>query len=736
LILRISLACFTTFFSSSASFAHEHEEAKEGEHSHPVVLERISVHAHSDERVSRDEVIKTERVTRRRIEQKSAQTLADALRGEPGIDALTSCANCGSKRLTVNGLRGEQTTVLIDGVPLHSTVSGFYGLDAIPTVGIEAIEISRGSGASLTAPEAIGGVVNVITKKATENSVRLDASGGWGDPSSLPRRLHTFSGVGTAVTADGRHGLVLAGQLSAQQRWDEDRNGVSESPDLENRSVFLKTNHAFGKATDLELRAGWMDLDIRGGTTNGTRLSSTVQGPFIDPPLFESWDTQRVYLDRQDRVTDTVGLKRAEAFARLSHRLTDDLQLVSTTAYARQRQDAVYFHGYDYANDDRIAYQQLKASGVAGDSHFWNFAVEAKLHSMRSRSVKLYDQDGLPKDDFRFLSKSVALQDVWRISDSVELSSALRADSLQVDFKSSSPAGGGKNEIDEWLLSPRAHLKWIHSPEWTSRFSYGRGYRPPLSFFESEHGLNEHGFVTQIDRVEKSHSFGYALNRVTGRVNATLSSHYTLVQNQAYADQDVSGGSPAVFRNSGETLGVWANDLVVNWIATRDLSVQAGYERFAYPDRYKELLPVAAIEQRVTLIADYHVGKWELISTLTWIGARNLTKYGYGDHYRTVAMEEDPDVPGDFRLVVADKKGQRAPAFATLDLYAGYEASKKMTAFFSVQNIFDYTQTGAGDSPLNWSTHNDDRDHFHLDNNHLWGPTRGRTFIAGVRIEL
>ncbi|NDG26389.1 MAG: Plug domain-containing protein, partial [Proteobacteria bacterium] len=75
-------------------------------------------------------VIPTLRLPKERIEQKNAPTLSEAVAGESGVDAQTSCATCGSKRVTVNGLRGEHTTILVDGVPLHSAVSSFYGVDA------------------------------------------------------------------------------------------------------------------------------------------------------------------------------------------------------------------------------------------------------------------------------------------------------------------------------------------------------------------------------------------------------------------------------------------------------------------------------------------------------------------------------------------------------------------------------------------------------------------------------
>ena len=67
---------------------------------------------------------------------------------------------------------------MIDGLPAHTILSGFYAVDAIATTGVERIEIARGAGASLTAPEAIGGVVNVVTFESLENGFDIDLGTG------------------------------------------------------------------------------------------------------------------------------------------------------------------------------------------------------------------------------------------------------------------------------------------------------------------------------------------------------------------------------------------------------------------------------------------------------------------------------------------------------------------------------------------------------------------------------
>src|SRR5690606_10358644 len=99
----------------------------------------------------------------KKFNEPQRQTLSDLVRDQIGVETQTYCANCGAKRLTINGLKGEHTSILIDGLPLHSAISSFYGVETVPVNGIQEINVMRGAGASLTNPEAIGGTLDIIT---------------------------------------------------------------------------------------------------------------------------------------------------------------------------------------------------------------------------------------------------------------------------------------------------------------------------------------------------------------------------------------------------------------------------------------------------------------------------------------------------------------------------------------------------------------------------------------------
>ncbi|HER19533.1 MAG TPA: TonB-dependent receptor, partial [Chromatiales bacterium] len=126
----------------------------------------------------KDEIQQTEVISTKDIERKQAANVTEAIQNEPGVNVSTECSMCGVKRVMINGLKGEHTTVLVDGVPTHSMISGFYGLDGVSSAGVERVEIARGAGASLIAPEAVGGSVNIVTKRATKNAAEIDLSAG------------------------------------------------------------------------------------------------------------------------------------------------------------------------------------------------------------------------------------------------------------------------------------------------------------------------------------------------------------------------------------------------------------------------------------------------------------------------------------------------------------------------------------------------------------------------------
>ena len=88
----------------------------------------------------------------------------EALQNVNGVRPQLNCNICNTGDIHINGLEGPYTLVLIDGMPIVSGLSTVYGLSGIPNSLIEQVEIIKGPASSLYGSEAVGGLINIITK--------------------------------------------------------------------------------------------------------------------------------------------------------------------------------------------------------------------------------------------------------------------------------------------------------------------------------------------------------------------------------------------------------------------------------------------------------------------------------------------------------------------------------------------------------------------------------------------
>ena len=121
-------------------------------------------------------------ITRKDIENSKAPLLLDVLRLVPGLEVTRTQGIGGTTSLFIRGATAAQTLVFVDGVQMNSPTSGAFNFANLTTDNIERVEILRGPQSTLYGSEAIGGVVNIITKKgAGDNKVILGTEYGMHD---------------------------------------------------------------------------------------------------------------------------------------------------------------------------------------------------------------------------------------------------------------------------------------------------------------------------------------------------------------------------------------------------------------------------------------------------------------------------------------------------------------------------------------------------------------------------
>lgn len=684
------------FISVAASVAIFHTAYAE------EVLDKIKVESLYEkiqkEGKVKDVIEKTEVVSKEQMQKQQSISLVEAIEKSPGVSVTTNCSMCGIKRVMLNGMKGEHTTVLSDGIPFNSTVSSYYGMDAIGTSDIEDIEIARGSGASLTAPEAIGGTLNIVSRRAKKNGLEFDVAGG-----EQGYKFGSFSAE--AITDDKKTGVIVSGLYSNYNQYDQDKNGVNEAPRLENSVFSVKLTQELSSKDLLDIKISHSDSDVYGGPMVDKSYATVLYGQSGNAnPSFVAGDVNNKYNGDPMGTLEAIRTIRNEYSSKWTH-IENSYTVQTTVAFADAKQDSIY-EGFDYDNKDNTFFADIKVSQPFNSEHFLTYGTDIKTERMKANS-SYFSLPGYTRDDFDYTAYGLYLQDTWTINDKTELNLALRGSKILANFKGQIAE---KNEIDKTMIMPRAHLRYNHNESLVSRLSAGQGYRAPLTFFESEHGIiGSGGFAVDINKLEKSDNVSYSLSYDKGSLSTTGSVAYTKLKNLAYID---TSRSTPTLKSSDESVDVKNADITVGYALTPELTISGAYEQYWYDNAYKNLLYIAAVEKRSRLMLDYDYNGWDSMLQATWTGSRDLEPYGYGNRYNDASL--------------SDPKNTKAPSFVTVDLKISKEITKVFSVYAGVKNLFDYTQTSK-ESPLFYDATGS------YDVGHIWGPLRGRMSYVGIK---
>ncbi len=209
-------------------------------------------------------------VTREEIVNSQARNLGDVLRRVPGVSVVQSGKPGGQTSVFVRGLNSNQTLFLIDGARINNPLSGLVILSSFTPDQVERIEIVRGPQSTLYGADALGGVINIITRKG-EGALTGSVSAEVGSDDAY-RVAGELSGGGKK----------FSGALSIAQ-WSTDN--VAPNEDYENFTVG-------GSATFRP-----MENFSLGATVRFTRAESGLPGPVaaVPPNLLERLEDQTLF---------------------------------------------------------------------------------------------------------------------------------------------------------------------------------------------------------------------------------------------------------------------------------------------------------------------------------------------------------------------------------------------------------------------------------------------------------
>lgn len=228
-----------------------------------VTTDDVLVTAARVERELMDVNMSVSVITQKEIENNGAQTIADLLKDMPGVEVTTDGSQ-GSKRIMIRGEKTFSTLVMIDGqrITEQKSMSGTPIL--IDPSQVERIEVIKGPASVLYGSDALGGAINIITKKGNgKKAVEGTVTAGYN--SSNDGGNASAQIFGTAGGWDYRIGASYEGGRDLKLA-----HGKAEGTDFETKSAnaylayHVNDNHVFGASVD------YFDLDFNSSSPDMT----------------------------------------------------------------------------------------------------------------------------------------------------------------------------------------------------------------------------------------------------------------------------------------------------------------------------------------------------------------------------------------------------------------------------------------------------------------------------------
>ncbi|WP_285010603.1 TonB-dependent receptor plug domain-containing protein [Pedobacter faecalis] len=420
----------------------------------------------------------------------------EALQNVNGVRPQLNCNICNTGDIHINGLEGPYTMILIDGMPIVSSLSTVYGLSGIPNSLVEQIEIVKGPASSLYGSEAVGGLINIITKKPK------DAAKLFADVFATSFKEHNAD-LGFKFDA-GRLASVLTGvnYFKYGNAVDHNHDNFTDVTLQDRISVFQKW--AFKRAGDriFNLGARYLYEDRWGGEMQWNKSYRGGDQVYGESIFTSRWELIGTYqLPLQERMLFSFSLNAHDQDSRYG-----------TTSFIA---------------DQKIAFGQLVWDKKAGiHDVLLGTALRYTFYDDNTSATTQANQ-AISKDTWL---PGIFVQDEISAGKQHKFLAGLRYD---------------RNSVHGNILTPRFAYKWNLNANNMLRLNAGTGFRVVNIFTEDHAALTGARAVKIEDRLKPEKSYNVNLNYLTkiytagnAFIGIESSAFYTYFNNRIIGDFD------------------------------------------------------------------------------------------------------------------------------------------------------------------------------------------------------
>ncbi|WP_297762985.1 TonB-dependent receptor [uncultured Muriicola sp.] len=563
------------------------------------------------------------------LQQNPTANIFEALANVNGVRPQINCNVCNTGDIHINGLEGPYTLVMIDGMPIVSGLGTVYGLSGIPNSLIAQIEVVKGPASSLYGSEAVGGLINVITKYPP-TAAELAVDGyltGWGEYNL---------DIGSKIDLGDKTTVLLGVNYFNYDNPIDNNNDNFTDVTLQNRvSIFQKWNFQRSKLREFSLAGRYLYEDRWGGEMQWS-------------PEFRGTDS--IY-------GESIYTNRWELLGK--YQLPLDIPIMFSFSYTDHDQNSVY-GTLPYLAQQRIGFGQL-TWGPKLNSHDLLFGAALRYNYYDDNTTATSDSFGNQPDEAWI--PSLFAQDEITFN---EHHSLLLGSRIDYDKRHGT------------IFTPRAAYKWKLNDLDVLRINAGTGFRVVNLFTEDHAALTGAREVVITESLDPERSFNINLNYLKKifssqgtYLNFDTSIFYTYFSNRILPDYETDPNQ-IIYSNLG------GNSISKGISGNLDLSLPNGLKVLLGAT----IMDVSTEENQVKtrqILTERFTGTWNVSYTvIPWKLTIDYTGNIYGPMRLPLLGELDP-------------RDEFSPTWSIQNIQFTYKDWEGIELYGGVKNLLNWT---------------------------------------------
>jgi outer membrane receptor for ferrienterochelin and colicins len=433
-------------------------------------LEEVVVSATRSSRTIQNIPTRVEVIAGEELDEKGNMKPGDIrmlLAESTGIQTQQTSATSGNSAIRIQGLDGKYTQVIRDGFPLYSGFSGGLGLLQVAPLDLQQVEVIKGSSSTLYGGGAIAGLVNLVSKKPTEerqlnfllngtSALGLDASGFY---------AQKFEKVGVTVYAAYNHGTA----------YDPADIGLTAIPKFDRFTLNPKLFLYFNEHTTLTAGVNATTEKRIGGDLEYIKGNGSADHSYFEENKTGRYSTQ----------------------VELEHRISEQSKFVlknSVSYYDR----TIGLPAYQFSGDQISTYSEANYSRN-GEKADWVFGANLLTDKFTEDQAT-----ATAVRDYNYTTIGGFVQNTWNTTEKISIESGIRGDY--------------HNEFGFFFL-PKISALWKINEHFSTRLGGGLGYKAPTVFTEDAERIQFRGVLplnVEGTKAERSYGANYDINYRTG----------------------------------------------------------------------------------------------------------------------------------------------------------------------------------------------------------------------------